>query len=170
MEPIEESYFNWLCAKVLYKVHGYLDLMKALHGYEFVWVVGGDENRLEEGVRLRGEFLAETGLSEDIPWAQTPCSVLEMLIAFSKRVAFLTSLPAQDWFWTFITNLGLEDFRNVDDEAWETIQNTLYIFVWRTYPPNGDGGLFPMQDPSRDQSQVELWYQFSEYLHQQGLV
>ncbi len=45
-EPIEESYFDWLCAKVIpMDVNVYYDLMEILYRTEFVWFVLGDRNR-----------------------------------------------------------------------------------------------------------------------------
>lgn len=164
-EPIEETYFNWLCAKVLsVQVPIYWHLMRILHNTEFVWVVSRDRNRAEEGLELREDFLRELYLDPEEDWANEPCSVLEMLIGFAKRAAFQTERTAKSWFWEFMTNLGLDEYRQVSNADVPIIEDILYTFIWRTYDDNGHGGMFPMRWPKRNQAGVEIWYQFCEYL------
>lgn len=170
-EPIEESYFKWLCAKVLdVNIQIYWDLMLILHRTEFVWIVDKDRNRAADGCELRDDFLREAFIRDNREWHNAPCSVLEMLIAFSKRVSFQTGQPARDWFWIFMTNLQLDEYRQVSQSDVPVIEDILYDFVWRQYDSNGYGGLFPMRWPKHDQREVEIWYQFSEYLDDQGLL
>lgn len=170
-EPLEESYFNWLCAKVLStNVRNYFDLMQILHRTEFVWIISGDRNRSEDGLELRTYFLRETHLEIDDQWFNDPCSVLEMFIAFANRASFQTDTSLNDWFWIFLTNLGLVEYRRVSKSDVPIIEDILYTFVWRTYDPSGHGGMFPMRLPEHDQRKVEIWYQFYEYLDDQGLV
>lgn len=170
-EPIEDLYFNWLCAKVCEpKVPVFLDLMRILYTTEYVWLLPEDQNRKEDGVELRTDFLRESFMKSDPEWLDEPCSVLEMLIAFAKRAAFQTDHTVKHWFWQFLNNLRLDEYRRVgiDDEL--IIREILYNFVWRIYAPNGDGGLFPIRDPKHDQRGVEIWYQFCEYLEDQCLI
>ena len=174
-EPIESVYFNWLRAKVTdldTPSYLYYDLMRLMYGMEFVWTHIGDRNRVEDGKELRQVFLNETGTQNERAWFEMPCSIFEVLVAFANRVSFETGTPVRDWFWTFMTNLQLIDFRTIsdpDDEA--TVLRILEIFVWRMYDPNGYGGLFPLREPKNvDQRSVELWYQWCEYLEDQGLV
>lgn len=170
-EPIDGLYFNWLCAKVLPReAPNYIGLMRILYNTEFVWVVSGDKNRAEDGLELRLYFLRETHLDKDEAWYYSPCSVLEALIAFSQRASFQTDTPAYDWFWVFIDNLGLHDYRRVSKTDESKINDILNRFLYRTYDQKGDGGLFPMRRPNYDQREVEIWYQFYEYLEDQGLV
>lgn len=170
-EPIEVLYFNWLCAKVLIQGNkNYYDLMQILYSTEFVWIVPGDENREEDGLELRQDFLRETQLDYDPGWFSEPCSVLEVLIAFAHRASFQTDLPEYDWFWHFLTNLKLNEYRRISKRDIPEIEEILYVFIWRTYDAYGDGGLFPLRTPKEDQRKVELWYQFFEYLEDQGLL
>ena len=93
-EPIEESYFNWLCAKVLsVEVPIYFELMRILYRTEFVWVLERDQNRAEDGLELREDFLRETGLDPEPEWLESECSIFEMLYAFAKRANFQTDDP-----------------------------------------------------------------------------
>ena len=73
------------------------------------------------------------------------------------------------WFWHLIETLDLEQFndRKYDDHAQEEIAEILDRVIWRTYAPNGDGGLFPLRNPTKDQRKVELWYQLNAYLLEQ---
>lgn len=170
-EPIENEYFNWLCAKVL-DTRGtmYRELLKLLYSTPFVWSIFGDKNRAEDGLELRLDFLREAQWEPDPLWLEQECSVLEVFIAFSNRAAFQTDIPAKDWFWEFMTNLELNEFRWMTRGQSRNVENTLNIFMSRNYDPNGQGGMFPMRWPNHDQREVEIWYQFNEYLDDRGLL
>jgi len=173
-EPIEDVYFNWLYTKVASvdvptPSTTYYTLLRDLHSTEFVWLVSGDDNRAEDGLGVRREFFTQMRLDEDIPWMFLGCSVLEMLIAFSRRAEFDTDIPARDWFWTFLRNLHLDDLCDARYRISERVAQVMDQFIWRTYLPNGEGGMFPLRDPPEDQRKVELWYQFCEYVVDNGL-
>lgn len=169
-EPLENLYFNWLCAKVLIVTNPtpsltYYTLFRTLHNTEFAWLLSGDDNRAEDGKELRREFLIMGDIPDDVVWrTQIPCSVFEMLIAFSKRAEFNTGVLAKDWFWEMIENLGLKGANDASEVDPEEIQDTLEHFMWRNYSGNGDGGLFPLDNPTRDQLEIEIWHQFCDYL------
>lgn len=172
-EPIEGLYFNWLRAKVVNldsPSYLYLDLLRILYRTEFVWTVLGDKNREEDGLELRENFLRETQLENDLDWFYSPCSVLEVLIAFAGRASFQTDIPTSEWFWTFLTNLGLDNYRTVSDSDRSMIERILSTFIWRIYDQDGRGGLFPLREPKENQAKVEIWYQFCAYLDEQGLL
>lgn len=168
-EPLENLYFNWLCAKVN-RVDNptpsltYWNLLRQLHSTEYAWLISGDDNRAEDGVELRTEFINESNFPYNEGWEGVGCSVLEMLIAFSRRAQFNAGETSQFWFWHFLDNLGLADANDASHIPPEEIDETLYTFVWRLYDESGAGGLFPMQNPPKDQKEVEVWYQFCEYL------
>lgn len=170
-EPIESEYFNWLCAKVLNPgTRSYRTLMRILYKTEFVWVVPEDGNRAADGVELRTYFLRETVNEPDIFWQREPCSVLEMMISFANRASFQTDTPVRDWFWKFMENLQLDQFRQTNDDDVRMIERTLHTFIWRTYDSKGFGGMFPMRWTQHDQRNIEIWYQFCEYLDHEGLI
>lgn len=167
MEPIENLYFNWLCAKVVDDITSpvYMDLLTILHRTEFTWVVLMDKNRAADGRELRYYFANETGLGQDDDgWEKQPASVLEVLIYFADRAEFQTDIPQKDWFWVFMENLGLKEFRQVSDEDLPVIESILHTFLNRTYDPRGFGGLFPMSHTKNDQRKKEIWAQFCEYI------
>lgn len=175
-EPLESVYFNWLSGKVMTievptPSLTYWKLLRELHNTKFVWTLDApmDENRAEDGKELRIEFLRATGLPIDTNWLNIECSILEMLIAFSRRASFATDIDAKHWFWEFLGNLGLSEYNDARFALFE-VTDILYTFIWRTYNYNGQGGICPLKDPHHDQRKVEIWYQFCEYVADKGLI
>lgn len=168
-EPIEELYFKWLYSKVAAVASPtpsstYWKLFRNLHEFEFVWLLNGDDNRAEDGLELRNEFLLLSGISRHRAWDHIGCSVLEMLIAFSRRAEFMTEVPSRDWFWIFMVNLGLNNLHDASTRISKKATDAIYRFVWRTYSPTGYGGLFPLEHGKDDERKVEIWYQFCAYV------
>lgn len=168
-EPIEETYFNWLYSKVAPDYAStpstrYWTLMRDLHATEFVWLLAGDHNRAQDGLDIRKEFLRQTQLDHDPAWSSIGCSVLEMLIAFSRKAAFNTDRSLRDWFWEILHNLQLDCLSDASTRISEKVSQILDQLLWRTYRTDGVGGMFPIRFPQHDQTQVEIWYQFCEYL------
>lgn len=172
-EPIDGLYFNWLRAKVVsYEAPSYmhLDLLKTLYATEFVWLLIGDKNRIEDGLELRIDFLRESGVEREQEWWDSPCSVFEVLVALAKRACFITDTPVDEWFWRFITNLGLYDYRDrISRVERILIDRILETWILRLYDSSGYGGLFPMREPNEDQTKLEIYYQMNRYFDDQGL-
>lgn len=170
-EPIENAYFNWLCAKIKKdNVNIYYDLLEILHTTEFIWLLPKDEDRAKDGLELREDFVRETRFEPEPGWLITGCSVLELLIAFAKRANFQTDIPTDVLFWSFIQNLELGEFRQLSRHDVPVVEQILYNFVWRLYDDNGNGGLFPMRWPKHDQRSLDIWYQYCEYVDEQQLI
>jgi hypothetical protein len=175
-EPLENLYFNWLCAKVIMTDKStpsltHYKLLRMLHNTEFTWLLSGDDNRAEDGKELRSEFLIAADIPDNVEWRTIPgCSMLEMFIAFARRAQFQTEIPAREWFWEFMNNIGLDGADDGSDITEGEIEDILDVVVWRTYLANGYGGIFPIDDPTHDQRKVELWYQFYEYLEDKERV
>lgn len=170
--PLDEAYFRWLGVQVG-RVERFSKLLAQLHSKEFVWIVPNDDNRVMDGVELRYEFCAIHAVdpSENRDWMELGCSVLEMMIGVSRRLAFETDRAPRVWFWILVNNLGIGAMGNGSYRRplTESIVNeTLDTLVWRNYQPDGVGGLFPLQDPDRNQREVEIWYQLNAYLIEQG--
>lgn len=171
-ERLDDAYFTWLYSQVAsvrdrVKARTYWNLLRLLHSKEFVWLIPNDDNRMDEGLDLREEFLNDGYHAADEEWMAMGCSFLEMLIAFSVKIANLTEGEPRAWFWHMIQNLGLE--HKTDAHAFaphqrEDILEVVDRVIWRTYDPNGHGGLFPLTNPHEDQRKVELWYQVNAYL------
>lgn len=177
-EPVESEYFDWLKELVIdYNPNSdanYYDLFRILYSTEFVWdpvLAHGDHNRADDGKELRIDFLREKNMhsDEDPLWLDGPCSVFEMLIAFAKRAEFQTDMPYREWFWKFLENLDLHEYRRVSRRDLSKIEEKLETFLERKYGGNGRGGILPMRVPWRNQKEVEIWYQFFDYLQEQGI-
>jgi hypothetical protein len=175
-EPLENLYFNWLCAKVVdtrqtLPSQTYWTLLRTLHKTEFVWLLMGDDNRAEEGKELRREFILQADIPDDVEWRTVVgCSMLEMLIAFARRAEFQTDIPVKDWFWEFLKNLEMNEWHDGSGVDPQDIDDLIQRVIWRTYKFNGYGGLFPLDDPHEDQRHVEIWYQFCNYLVDRDMV
>jgi hypothetical protein len=170
-EPIENLYFNWLCAKVIDPwSKTYRDLLIILHKTEFSWVVNMDENRALDGVELREDFLNESLVDTDFAWEASPCSMLEFFIGFAKRANFQVNRSVREWFWEFMYNLHLDEYRHItsDQEVIE-IENILSTLIWRQYESNGSGGMFPIARAEHDERCTEIWYQFCDYVKDQHI-
>lgn len=165
-QPLDELYFRWLLTQVGSEARNRTSLLEQIFLKEFVWHIPNDDNRAVDGQDLRLEFLRKMKISdppEDWMWLR--CSMLEMLIALSRKLAFEAEGEPSDWFWILIKNLDLYRYkgrlRSLDIID---IDETLDRVIWRNYDENGRGGLFPLQYPAQDQREVEIWYQMSAYL------
>jgi hypothetical protein len=168
-EPLDELYFKWLYGqvgsiKLKNPSRTYWALLRQLFTKEFVWIIPNDDNRLEDGRDLRQEFMQEQKVDVDPQWLDLGCSMLEMLIALSRRLSFEDDTPADEWFWTLIENLGLRSFSDKNLVAADFVDEVLDDVIWRTYDSDGKGGLFPLKNPGGDQRDIEIWYQLSAYL------
>ncbi len=172
-EPLDEQYLKWLyrqvaSVKLKNPARTYWSLLRHLYKKEFVWLVPNDDNRVEDGRDLRYEFINEKGITPDPNWMGIGCSMLEMLIGLSRRLAFEGEGLASGWFWHMLENLDLRNFSDaLFKESVELdieIDDILDRVIWRTYDSDGLGGLFPLKEPDEDQRDVELWYQMSAYV------
>jgi len=171
--PLDDAYFEWLYSQVgsvtnrnLAKT--YWTLLRLLHQKEFTWSnVVMDENRAHDGRDLRLEFLRSTGTElgkDDTHWMDYGCSMLELLIALSRKLAFEGEGEASAWFWELVGNLGLDECTDANPPDAKIVNLILDKVVERDYSPNGAGGLFPLENANEDQTHIELWYQANAYL------
>lgn len=167
-EPID-LYFKWLYSKVSdanppsFKEE---TLLGELYRIEFVWLLPGDDNRAEDGKDLRTEYIQISKLKPEIYIMDLECTVLEMLIAFSRRAAFQTDETSREWFWIMVDNLGLLELNGTVEENCNDLQEIVDVLIWRTYGDKGEGGLFPLRNTTNNQRKVEIWYQFCEYIYE----
>ncbi len=139
--------------------------------YEFH--IPNDDNRAEDGLKLRERFELESSLRlPDLG----ECRMLEFLIALAIRLnesVYDHNNPDQTsyWFWQLIKNLQLDEyddnypFGDVFSEIPFYIERVFVRLNERLYASNGGGGgLFPLEEPMADQRHVEVWYQMMAYL------
>lgn len=168
--PLDELYLQWLygqVAEVRYKTRSrtYWSLFRQLYKKDYAWTILNDDNRVADGVKLREEFLDDEHIDRVDPnWMDLPCSFLEMLIALSRRLAFLTEGEVKDWFWHFLQVLELYTYTDARSIPEAEVDEILDVVIWRRYRRDGSGGLFPLKYPQRDQRDVEVWYQMNAYL------
>lgn len=149
----------------------YRDLLNMLNNIEFTYLIPMDENRLSDGLDLRGIFACECGiphiaikrgLDMDV------CSVLEVMVALAIRMEtnIMDDTDCGDrtavWFWTMIESLGLSD---MDDERFECteVENIIETFLDRQYESNGKGSLFYVPSSEYDMREMEIWKQMWVY-------
>lgn len=174
-EPLDELYFQWLYRQVGKGGNNRNKTtwkpLRQLYQKEFVWLTPNDDNRVADGVDLRWEFVNYSQLSEvDARWMGMGCSVLEMLVGLSRRLAFQTSQKPEHWFWVLMANLGLSHYCDSNyDGSFADIDEVLEALIYRNYSPSGRGGLFPLRHPDEDQRGVEIWYQMAAYLYEQEI-
>lgn len=168
---LEKEYIEWL-SYIVGLNNDSMKLANALYLKKFRSIIPNDINRFYDGMTLRDRFRDET-LYDDYEPINKPCSILEMLIVLSERMAELIWDPDEDedltinCFYEILDNLGISGF---NDENYERlggdakINHILDVFLERGYDEYGNGGLFPMDNPPCDQTKVEIWYQMSAYL------
>ena len=169
----DDAYLRWLYGQVASvrlknPNRTYWSLLRLLYTTEFVWFVPNDDNRAEDGRELRYEFIEETGIAHiDDEWLALNCSMLEMLIALSRRLAFEADGQARAWFWHLLHNLEIDNYTDaVTPFPERRINNALDTVIWRTYREDGRCGLFPLKRAHENQKKVEIWYQLAAYLLQ----
>lgn len=170
---LDEAYLTWLHdqvspVSVRNPARTFWSFLLQLYQKEFVWFVPNDENRVGDAHTLRQDFLDIYGSDWDEDWLHLGCSMLEMLVALSRRLAFMGGGESRDWFWQMIQNLDIPpcsdlDYRRNPDIA-HTIDEVLERVIWRTYDYDGGGGIFPLMHPPKDQRKTELWYQMAAYI------
>lgn len=169
-EPLDEMYFKWLCSQVgdlelNDPTRTYWRLMKQLHTKEFVWFVPNDDNRIGDGKELRYEFVDQSGLADvDLSWLQLGCSMLELMVGMSRRLAFVADGEPRVCFWILMENAGLLEYVDGWKYPEEEVEPIIDRLIWRTYDYDGRGGFFPLKEPKTDQREVELWYQMNAYV------
>lgn len=176
-EEMRKRYFDWMCDLVYnpryFKRVSYSKLFELLANTEFVYILDMDGNRFEDGISLRYRFGYECNIDQRsvaLYLDNEPCSVLEMLVALSLRCEeHIMDDPevgnrTGQWFWNMIVTLGLG---SMTDEKFdeEKASDILTTFLNRQYAPDGEGGLFRIQNCPIDLREVEIWYQMMWYLN-----
>jgi hypothetical protein len=166
-----KAHYHWLEAQVRKDGHQektYSGIMELMYAKEFIWLVPNDDNRIGDGLYLRGQFLEESEAPESLePDMLGVCSVLEVLVGLSQRLAFQTSTSPESCAWELIENLQLHKFPDpLTRGKTKKVNDILDTLIWRTYSPDGFGGFFPLAWPREDQTKIEIWYQMHAYLEE----
>jgi len=165
---VEKKYFEWLISQInIQGTRTFYDLFEMLFTIEFVWTVPHDDNRLQDGLDLRTEFVNEHPHTRRRTHWDKGATVLEVIIALSRRLAFTAGGRAEDWAWQLIKNLRLNKMTDpfTENKA-RRVNRILENLIWRQYREDGLGGFFPLNWPDKDQTQVEIWYQMQKYVNE----
>lgn len=174
-ENLINEYFDWMYQLVCSnrnKRLSYRKLFCQLFDTEFIYILGMDSNRADDGINLRYRFGYECHHPD--PMIATlldnrPCSVLEMMIALSMRCEenIMVDPDVGDrigqWFWNMIVSLGLG---SMSDGRYDKnyVADVLERFINREYERNGHGGLFTVEYTNTDMRTAEIWTQMHLYL------
>ena len=172
----DDPYFNWLCVRVKITPlkKRYFEMARTMHSIRFQPIIfETDENRANDGLQLRVEYMQKYGVKGSAG-DRGRCTMLELLIALSKRMSFLMgteSDPHQTakYFWKMIENLGLEKY---DDENWYSLNGEFHVLdamdriIRYNCDADGKGGLFPLKWIGGDQRKREIWYQMQNWLNE----
>lgn len=169
--PIAENrmwsdYGEWLVNRIGFNRPNYILLMAKLHNTPFSFLVDRDDNRASDGESLRDDFGNELGF-RSVSFDKG-CSVLEMLVALSIRMDWEYIGDPRDEhpekiFWEMLCNLGLDKY---PDGRFDETKIDIILRKWldRDFNKNGYGSIFPLRNPKRDQTKIEIWLQMNEYL------
>lgn len=171
---MQNEYFEWMIGQVCDSDHPWNQLLGYLSDIDFRCAMPMDENRASDGESLRYEFGYERDYDHRMIAAyldNRPCSVLEMMVALSKRceeqIMFDPKCGSRTKFWfrSMLKNMGLADM--TDDGYFErgTVLRIVDRFMDRRYDPDGRGGLFYIPSTRRDLREVEIWCQMCWYLN-----
>ena len=172
---ILNDYWSFLCGEVENREHQMADyclLMKILWKIPFKSFNPMDDNRIEDALDMRNEYLRDisryridTSVVED-----RYVSCLEVLISLAKRMENdILCDPMEeidhsaDHFWTFLRNLDVEKYSN-DRISEAEINEKVTKWVRREYQKDGFGSIFPIRRPKNDMRKLEIWDQMSCYV------
>lgn len=176
-DELSNAYFEWMyqlvCNDKYARRSTHRKLLCTLHNVDFDYIMIMDESRAVDGVNLRYRFGYECGYDDRMIATYLddhPCSVLEMIIALSlkceERIMWDPEVGDRisQWFWGMIASLGLGA---MSDDQFDRDYTYMAIgrFLNREYAPNGEGGLFTLDNPRRDMREVEIWSQMCWYLN-----
>jgi hypothetical protein len=151
----------------------YTNVCNEMQDITFKTLVPRDDNRWNDGLDLRDEFLdhiRDRALDREAERAHD-VSVFEMLVGLAARARLLTGMEETEWFSIFLKNLELDKCsdQSFDLITRQRVRRILRKFNDRRYRANGYGGLFPLTMPMCDQRDVELWYQLGAYIRENYL-
>lgn len=169
-----KDYYTWLCDMAhCGDKNGYSKLTTKLHNTPFTYIKSNillmrDSSREDDGILLRTDFIEDKHTS--ITAIQGECSLLEMLVALSRRIDDLCTDSREysnidKWFWRLLSNLKLDIYSDVkynDEEVTKIISN----LINRKYDKFCNGGLFPIPKYKGDMRKIDIAMQMHHYLNE----
>lgn len=185
VKPMNEEYLEWLLQQAGVTNDpdgtGYSMLCGILQDKPFYPLVEMDENRWEDGMRLRLDFVEETEkyapdqyyCLDMLDSLLGGCTVLEVLVVMAEKMNYEMLDSSHEatvgkWMEELIGNLGLDMYTDSEvmnnENAYFEIERVIDRFVFRQYNWRGEGGLFPLRNPRYNQTEIELATQMNNYL------
>lgn len=173
----DRAYYRWLLGTFTHDPErdyhvDYSCLCDQMYRKAYYYIIENDENRAGDGLYLR-EMYEMTPFARAGSIPQGPCSFLEFLIGVAIRLQEMLvdgeTIPVYVYFWELANRLGLADYTDevyFEDSTVFIVDSIMTDYMDRRYGRCGEGGLFPLNNPCRDQTKVEVWYQLNEYLLQ----
>lgn len=170
------DYFEWMYRLVCGEGGRNLSfrkLLMRLYDLDYQYTLPMDENRWTDGVQLRYRYGREHNIPDYVISSELdtrPCSMLEMMLALSLRCEETIMIDDHfgdrtgQWFWNMISSLGLggETDRNFRASHVDAVVDR---FNNRRYSPNGEGGLFRVNDRNINLLNMDIWYQMQAYIN-----
>ena len=160
-----EDYYIWITELVNLDSHrGYSKLVSFLFDTEFFWEVALDRNRAGDGKELRFDWVMWSDYHDDDSWVDTPCSVLEMLIALARRIRVDImpdyDIELADWFWKIISNMGLDRYDNSHFNSDEICEKLCYFSEKKQHKML----IFNTKTEKSELESMDIWNQMQRWL------
>lgn len=152
----------------------YHRLFSFLFNSPFVPTLEMDQSRANDAIDLRYAYADRYNIpyqvvDRDLGGQNGQCSMLEMMVALSKRMEnhIMEDISLGDrtgqWFWSMIVSLGLD---GMDDIHFDETKAAAIVarFNARQYMPSGKGSLFTIQNPNIDMREFDIWYQMQHWI------
>lgn len=167
-ELVQDVYIDWLLRNLHADMFDDNDSLTLIHLHLIEWysILEKDRSREEDGKSLRERFKNET-VFINYDGIEGPCTFLECVYGISERMDFFCTPPEDQsmawlYFWELLSNAKiLGNGLNI-----RKIDSAVDRVMSRTYSVKGVGGLFPLRRPVSNQIDTEIWYQMSQYIHE----
>ena len=172
-EEVKNEYLSYLMDRVGLEKdgdNGYMDICAKMLSIEFFPIIEMDENRCSDCIELRTDFNEELVDDLCVELGDTG-TFLELLIVLAEKMKYELcdsqyEASTRKWFMELLCNSGLDSYaknRNFVETEVERIADTV---IFRSIGWDGEGGLFPLFIPQRDQRRVEFMVQMNDYLEE----
>lgn len=178
MGYLRERYFQWICQIAMNgEAENHQRLLRFLFDKDYRYILPRDANRESDGIDLRYRF----GYASDAPLSQitfelddSPCSVLEMIVALALRCeeSIMRDFEMGDRTYEWVRNMlkNLDIFFDDDHFNEAIVNHRVELFLDRNYAPDGKGSLFKLKHPYSDMRYVETWYQAMWWIDEQSNI
>lgn len=141
------------------------DTLLYLHHIVFKVKVDRDFNRVSDAIYERMSFFKDR---YDILFDETEASVLEVLVAFLKRICdeYIPHYSFDGENMEFIIfEAFLRNLRLYPDENEQNVKEKLYFWMDRMYKDDGYGSIMPLKNEEFGYKNTEIWSQFFIFLN-----